>query len=821
MPRSAALKTYREKRDFARTAEPEGRREDKGARAHRFVIQKHDARRLHFDLRLELDGVLKSWAVTRGPSLNPADKRLAVRTEDHPVEYGSFEGTIPKGQYGGGTVMLWDEGTWRPQDDPREGLKKGMLKFELDGKRLKGGFALVRLRDDAKGKRENWLLVKERDRYAEADSDPLQRWTTSVSTGRDLSQIAAGDPEPPARTKARLPQFVAPQLATLVTAPPAGDAWLHEIKYDGYRAIAAVGGGQVRIFTRSGQNWTRKFASIAEALETLDARSALLDGEIVVLDEEGRSSFGRLQQGLKDGTVALIYFVFDLLALDGRNLRKEPLEQRKALLRKLLTSPPKGVRYSDHVIGHGEEVLAQVCDLGLEGIVSKRADSPYVSRRTKSWLKIKCSGNDEFVIGGYRRSTKKDRAFASLLLGEYVGKDLHYRGRVGTGFDERALREIGARLARLSRKTSPFVDAPREIGRDARWVEPRLVAQIAYTEKTRDGRLRHPSFLGLRGDKPARAVQSQPTKMAKKSTSDPDLAGVKLTSPDKELFPEAGITKVELAEYLMAVADRMLPHVSGRPLSLVRCPEGADKECFFQKHTAKGMPRALRSISIKESDGNVAKYLMLDNLAGLVSTAQIGALELHIWGAHADAIERPDRMVFDLDPDSGLAFADVRAAARDVRNVLGAAGLESFPLVTGGKGIHVVVPLNASQGWDVVKAFAKGVATKLAETEPQRFTATMSKAKRKGRIFIDWLRNERGATAIAPYSPRAKGSASVAVPVTWSELGRIEAANSFTIPDVTRRVAQSTADPWTGYFKLRQRIKADAMRFFAPDAGKR
>ena len=821
MARSAALKTYREKRNFARTAEPEGRRGDKGARSHRFVIQKHDARRLHFDFRLELDGVLKSWAVTRGPSLNPADKRLAVRTEDHPVEYGSFEGTIPKGQYGGGTVMLWDEGTWRPQDDPHEGLRKGMLKFELDGKRLKGGFALVRLREDAKGSRENWLLVKERDHYAEADSDPLQRWTTSVSTGRDLSQIAAGDPEPPARTKARLPEFVAPQLATLVTAPPAGDAWLHEIKYDGYRAIAAVGGGQVRIFTRSGQNWTRKFARIAAALETLDARSALLDGEIVALDEEGRSRFGRLQQGLEDGTVPLVYFVFDLLALDGRDLRKEPLEQRKALLQKLLKSPPKGVRYSDHVIGHGEEVLAKVCALGLEGIVSKRADSPYLSRRTKSWLKIKCSGNDEFVIGGYRRSTKKDRAFASLLLGEYVGKDFHYRGRVGTGFDEKALREIGARLAKLSRKTSPFVDAPPEIGRDACWVEPRLVAQIAYTETTRDGRLRHPSFLGLRGDKPAKAVQSQAAEMASKKNSDPDLAGVKLTSPDKVLFPEAGITKVELAEYLMAVADRMLPHVSGRPLSLVRCPEGADKECFFQKHTAKGMPRALKSISIKESDGGVAKYLMIDDLAGLVSTAQIGALELHVWGALADAIERPNRLVFDLDPDSGLTFADVRAAARDVRNVLGAAGLDSFPLVTGGKGIHVVVPLNASQGWDVVKAFAKGVATKLAETEPGRFTATMSKAKRKGRIFIDWLRNERGATAIAPYSPRAKGSASVAVPVTWSELQRIEAANSFTIPDVTRRVAQSKTDPWTGYFKLRQHIKADAMRFFAPDAGKR
>ena len=820
MARSAALKSYREKRDFTRTGEPEGARKEKSALGHRFVIQKHDARRLHFDFRLELDGVLKSWAVTRGPSLDPADKRLAVRTEDHPIEYGTFEGTIPKGQYGGGTVMLWDEGTWRPQGDPHEGLKKGMLKFDLDGKRLKGGFALVRLRDDAKGKRENWLLVKERDRFAAPDSDPLQRWTTSVTTGRDLSQIAAGEKGAPAGKTARLPEFVAPELATLVSAPPAGDGWLHEIKYDGYRAIAAVGGGRVRIFTRSGQDWTKKFSQIAEPLQGLDAQSALLDGEIVALDDEGRSRFGLLQQGLKDGQVPFTYFVFDLISLNGRDLRKEPLDERKRQLQKLLASPPSRVRFSNHVVGHGEEVLAKICGMGLEGIVSKRADSAYQSRRTKSWLKIKCSGNDEFVIGGFRRSDKKDRAFASLLVGEFVGKELHYRGRVGTGFDEKALDEIGGRLRKLARKTSPFIDAPRDIARDATWVDPKLVAQIAYTERTRDGRLRHPAFLGLRGDKPARSVQSQPVKMARKTSSKPDLDGVKLTSPDKVLFPEAGITKADLADYLVHVAERMLPHVAGRPLSLVRCPEGADKACFFQKHTAKGMPRALKSISIRESDGNLAKYLMIDDTAGIVSTAQIGGLELHVWGAHARAIEHPDRMVFDLDPDDSVGFAQVREAAKDVRKLLEAAGLESFPLVTGGKGIHVVVPLSARQDWDTVKAFAKGVASKLAESEPQRFTATMSKAKRKGRIFIDWLRNERGSTAIAPYSPRAKSAASVAVPVAWSELSRIDAANAFTIPDVLRRIAQTKTDPWKGYFKLRQRIKAEPLRFFAPDAGK-
>ncbi len=825
MAKSAALKTYQQKRDFARTAEPKGKAAKSGG--HRFVIQKHDARRLHFDFRLELDGVLKSWAVTRGPSLNPADKRLAVRTEDHPVAYGDFEGTIPKGQYGGGTVLLWDEGQWRPQGDPHEGLKKGMLKFELDGRRLKGGFALVRLRPDAKGKHENWLLVKERDRYAERAGDPVGRWTRSVTTGRDLGEIAAAETEPTHRSKDgakdKPPRFVAPQLATLVTEPPAGDEWLHEIKYDGYRAVATIGGGQVRVFTRSGQNWTEKFAQIARALQRLDVKSAILDGEIVVLDDKGRSSFGGLQQGLKDGKAHLTYYVFDLLELNGRDLRKEPLIRRKERLRELLESAPDTVRYSDHVAGHGDKVLAKACAMGLEGIVSKHADKPYLSRRTKSWLKIKCSGNDEFVIGGYRVSEKKGRPFASLLLGAYIGKDLHYRGRVGTGFDEKDLDALGSRLAKLARKTSPFVDAPHEITKDSRWVEPRLVAQVAYTELTTDGRLRHPSFLGLRGDKPAKDVQGAMPAMQdtveamQDAAKSPEraLAGVKLTSPGKVLFPEAKITKEELARYLLAAADRMLPHVSGRPLSLVRCPDGAGAECFFQKHTTKGMPSALKAVPVEESDGKVAQYLLIDSRAGLVSAAQIGGLEIHIWGSHWKSIERPDRLVFDLDPDTSLDFADVRAAARDVRKLLQVAKLESFPLVTGGKGIHVVVPLDKSQGWDEIKKFAKGVATKLAENEPGRFTATMSKAKRKGRIFIDWLRNERGATAIAPYSPRANPIASVAAPVSWRELARIEHANAFTIPDMRRRLKPSTPDPWKGYFEIRQRISAQALKFFA------
>jgi bifunctional non-homologous end joining protein LigD len=625
----------------------------------------------------------------------------------------------------------------------------------------------------------------------------------------------------PERDKhARLPAFVPPELATLVTAPPEGDHWFNEIKYDGYRAIAAVAGGRVRIFTRSGQDWTAKFQQVADALSGLRVKSALLDGEIVALDGNGRSSFARLQQGLKAGTFPLTYYVFDLLELDGRSTRNEPLSRRKEMLEKLLGRAPEGIRYSGHVVGHGNEVLAKACRMGLEGIVAKRSDAPYISKRSKSWLKVKCTGNDEFVIGGYRLSDKKGRPFSSLLIGEFDGKELHYRGRVGTGFDEGTLKDLAARFKKLSRKTSPFVEVPAAIARDVRWVEPRLVAQIAFTERTRDDILRHPAFEGLRGDKPSRQVQSRTshamkTKTAVASDRDSAIAGVTLTNPGKVFFPEAQITKEQLARYMLAVSEPMLQHVRGRLVSLVRCPEGTDGERFFQKHPGKGMPSQFTGVPVEESGGKDATYMMLNEPAALVAAAQMGALEIHIWGSRYKKLEYPDRLVFDLDPDTGLAFADVRAAARDIRDLLKEAGLASFPLVTGGKGIHVVAPLDASQDWQVVKSFAKGVADKLAANEPARFVATMSKAKRKGRIFIDYLRNERGATAIAPYSPRARANATVAVPVSWTELGRIEAANAFTIPAVERRLKQKKkADPWKDYSGIRQRIGRKALDFF-------
>lgn len=620
-----------------------------------------------------------------------------------------------------------------------------------------------------------------------------------------------------------LPSFVSPELATLSSEVPEGKGWLHEVKYDGYRLIAARAGDRVRLWTRSGLDWTAKFPSVAAALVKLDAKSFLLDGEVVVFDSHGKSDFGCLQRALSGEGGSMVLCVFDLLEIDGEDLRKKPLIERKERLRRLLGRPPAGLRYSEHVTGDGEKVLAHACKLGLEGIVSKRADAPYVSARTFSWIKVKCLGRDEFVIAGFRPSDKKGRPFSSLILGEYVGDELTYRGRVGTGFGGEAFYELGDRLRRLERAKSPFKTAvPREIARDAHWVEPRLVAEIAYTERTSDGVLRHPAFLGLRKDKTAKDVQMNikvpPGKLRSRAKNeDDDFEGVRLTHPGKILFPVAKLTKLDYAKYLAGVSDRMLPYVKDRPLSLVRCPDGSGGECFFQKHRTSGMPSELESVNVTEDSGKPELYVAIHTRAGLISAAQVGALEIHIWGSRSDDLERPDRLVFDLDPDEGLDFADVKRAATDIRDLLKSAGIETFPLVTGGKGIHVVAPLARRQDWATVKDFAKGFATRLAANEPDRFVATMSKARRKGRIFIDWLRNERGSTAIAPYSLRARPNAPVAMPLSWRQLASVERANAFTASDVLARV-KSANDPWAGYAKIRQRISADALRFFAASA---
>jgi bifunctional non-homologous end joining protein LigD len=835
------LKTYREKRDFTKTAEPSGsKRPARQARALRFVVQKHDATRLHYDFRLELDGVLKSWAVTRGPSANPADKRLAVRVEDHPLDYGSFEGTIPEGQYGGGTVMLWDEGTWEPIGDPHQGLADGDLKFRLSGKRMKGEWVLVHMhgRDQGTrhGPRENWLLIKHRDAYASETDGLTETFTTSVETGRDIAGIAKGSK--PRRKAAGaapatkvwsggkaqlLPEFRPPELATLVDEIPLGRNWMFEMKYDGYRALAAIAGDQVRIFTRNANDWTDKFRPLVEPLSRLTTGAALLDGEIVAF-KDGRTDFSTLKEALSSGA-ALTYFVFDLLEENGEDLTGLPLSERKARLEKLLgkRSNRDVVQFSAHIAGVGEKFFRAMCEGGFEGVVAKLATSPYRGERTRDWLKIKCIERQEFVIGGWRPSDKK-KGFASLLLGTWDGGKLVYRGRVGTGWTVDEAAALQAALDARARKTSPFGAVPRDIARRARWVAPELVGEVAFTELTPDGHLRHPSFIGLRQDKTAREVTLEmpadaPVKAAPKPKKAATLSvtltdamgiaaaerlGVRLTHPDRVVYPGQGVTKALIVAYYEAVAARMLPHIVRRPLSLVRCPQGRSKSCFFQKHDSGGFPPSFHKVPIAEKDGQVDDYMYVEDLAGIAAGVQMNTIEYHIWGSHVDDVERPDRIIFDIDPDEGLDFSHTRAAALDFHDRLEAMGLTTFALVTGGKGVHVVAPLTPTLTWPEVKGFCRGFAEKVAAEAPERFTANIRKASRKGRMFVDYLRNERGATAIAPFSTRSREGAPCAVPVSWDELATLERANAFSLGAAAARARGP--DPWNGYFDLRQTL---------------
>jgi bifunctional non-homologous end joining protein LigD len=833
------LEEYRRKRDFSRTAEPAPGRVSK--RRHQtggaFVIQKHAARALHYDFRLEIGGVLASWAVPKGPSLDPADKRLAVRTEDHPMEYGGFEGTIPEGEYGGGTVMVWDRGRYIAEGDPVEGLKKGKLSFRMEGKRVKGGYTLVQMHGPRSEGGKNWLLIKERD--SEADGyDLTARETTSVKSGRSMDEIATrsraswhsnrdkGDAKksrPRAkrgqalrRGNAPLPDFIAPELATLVEAAPAGDSWLHETKFDGYRIVAAVTGDRVRLYTRHGKDWTQRFQPVAQALQRLDLPPALLDGEVVVLvDAKGHTDFGALQRAMEEGNTDLSYYVFDLLKVGGEDLRALPLIERKKLLKKLLGGAGRGaIRFSEYTRGNGPQAFARACRARFEGIVSKRADSTYrAGERTRDWLKVKCVAEQEFVIGGWSESERRE-GFASLLLGAMKNGKLVYAGRVGAGYDEQDLARIGKRLRTLEIDKPAFVAVPTAMRRKAHWVKPELVAQVRYTELTRDGIVRHGVFEGLREDKPAREVRMEravekpgrATGRARRGDAAAEtVAGVRLTHPDKVLYPKMGITKRDLAEYFAAATPRMLPHVKDRPVSLVRCPDGRRKACFFQRHANEGMPPAIGTVPIREKEGK-ADYLTIRDAAGLVSCAQIGALELHIWGVHIDDIERPDRLVFDLDPAEDVPFATVREAAAELKDVLASAGLTAYAMVTGGKGVHLVIPIQRRQEWPEVSAFTKAFAERIVELDPEHFVATMAKARRKGKIFIDHFRNTRSASAIAPWSTRAKDGAPVAMPVTWAELKRLDRADAFSLADALQRLKGK--DPWEGYFKTRQSLTA-------------
>lgn len=778
------LDVYNRKRDFKKTGEPRGKLDAQNGR--RFVVQKHDARKLHFDLRLEMDGVLKSWAVTKGPSPNPDDKRLAVRTEDHPLDYGSFEGTIKKGQYGGGTVMLWDTGSWSPVAGKKLDLDKGHLHFSLNGKRMRGEWLLVKMRGRETDKRENWLLRKVDDAFAGSSDELVARQLTSVKSERTMAEIARGSKQ--AKRKHALPKFRKPQLATLVDEVPAGNEWLHEIKYDGYRALIAAAGEEVRIFTRSGKDWTHKFKALAQAVRALNLPSVLIDAEIVALDHSGNPSFSALQQALKEGQGGLTLFAFDLLEIDGQCLEGHATIERKERLAALLPEQHDVVRFAEHIVGAGEELYRAMCEAGQEGVISKRIDAPYRHKRSFDWLKVKCVRRQEFVILGWRKSDKKHRPFASLLLGQYEDGELHYRGRVGAGFRGDDLERLGSKLHKLERKTPP-ADVPRSEARDAHWVTPKLVAEVAFSEFTAEQRVRHGRYIGLREDKaPDEVSVERPTVAAGKSAEArvSENPGVAISNRERVIFPESKATKGDLADYYLEVGPLLLPHIAHRPISLVRCPQGRQKKCFFQKHNPGSFGDDVHAVAIKQKDGSEEDYLYVKDLAGILSCVQMGTIEFHGWGSLVSDLELPDRVVFDLDPDEGLDFDHVKSAAREIRSHLNDLGLVSFVMLSGGKGIHVIAPLRRKAPWPEVKDFAKRLSLAMAQASPERFTATMSKQKRKGKVFIDWLRNERGATSIVPYSVRARPSAPVAAPVAWEELDAISEGARFTIADAAQ-----------------------------------
>ncbi len=831
---------YNQKRDFARTSEPAGK-VDRSAAGNLFIVQKHAATRLHWDFRLEVDGVLKSWAVTKGPSLDPDDKRLAVRTEDHPLSYARFEGTIPKGEYGGGTVMLWDQGTWAPvEGKSAEDIDKGHLHFCLHGERMSGEWLLVRMRPRPGEKRENWLLRKIADAHARTSEDLVDHGLTSVLTGRTMAEIAADKAGTQslhnktgttfdaamaeadrhnaglitkrmrrARKRAATPPGFQPvQLATLVDSVPTGNDWMYEIKFDGYRALIAAEGEAVRIYTRSGLDWTEKFGPLAGQIAALDLPPSLIDGEIVAYNMRGNPDFSALQTVLKRGhgqqsvNDRLAFHAFDLLFLDGQDLKAFPAIERKERLEALLAASPAPIHVADHVIGVGEKLFSAMCAAGQEGIIAKRVDAPYRGDRTRNWVKVKCIRREEFIIIGWTKSAAKGRPFKSLLLAQRDDEGLVYKGKVGTGFDGSTLDDLATRLAALSRKTAP-ADVPRTEARGAQWVTPKLVAEIAFAELTAEGRVRHGSFIGLRADKAANEVTPERAQRSPRKE-----AVIRITNADRVIFPETGETKGDLAAYYETIASLMLPFATHRPISLVRCPQGRARKCFFQKHDSGSFGPHVHHVPITEKDGGVEDYLYLADVEGLLASVQMGAIEFHGWCASTETVEHPDRMIFDLDPDERVTFSDVKRAAADIRRHLADLGLVSFAMLSGGKGVHVVVPLTPGHDWAAHKDFARRFAEAVSLAEPDRFTATMSKAKRKGRIFIDWLRNQRGGTAILPYSARARSGAPVAAPVGWEQLEGVANAHIFSIGNVDDLIQRSRSRPLRGWGFAAQRLPA-------------
>lgn len=829
-PPEDALARYRSKRNFAQTPEPPGRIEPAGA-ALRFVIHKHWATRLHYDLRLECEGTMKSWALPKGPSLDPRDKRMAVQVEDHPIGYNRFEGQIPPGQYGAGRVILWERGHWMPHGDPVAGLREGHLKFTLEGEKLHGSWALVRMG----GKRFNpkkpaWLLIKERDGQAR----PAEEYDVTEALPDSVHARLAPAPGPatgPAagrgqacalgRTLKALPAALSPQLATLASVPPADAAgWIYELKFDGYRLLARIDArGGVRLFTRSGKDWTDRLGAVARAVQALGLRSTWLDGELTAAGESGAPDFQRLQSAFDQAATAdLVYTLFDLPVFAGRDLRAVPLAERRAALEPLVAQAPGAtLRFSAAFDARASDLLASACRLGFEGVIGKRADAPYRSGRSSDWIKLKCGQRQEFVVGGFTEPQGSRTGLGALLLGVYVTEgQLRYAGKVGTGFSDAALGRLRALLEPLAQPSCPFTPPPAAVGR-AQWLKPTLVAEVAFAEWTQDGHIRHAVFKGLRSDKPARSIvreralappaeggvpaASLPTPKGRRmpvSRASAELpTGLTVTHGERVIDRASGCTKLELVRYYATVAPLMLEHLAGRPVALVRAPDGVGKETFFQKHGETDRLPGIRALDPALDPGHGA-LLEIHSAKGLLSAAQMNVIEFHTWNAHADRIERPDRLTFDLDPGEGVPWAHVQEAADLVRVLLHELGLPAFLKTSGGKGLHVVVPLKRLRDWDSTKAFSQAVVQHLARTIPQRFVAKSGPRNRVGRIFVDYLRNGRGATTVSAWSARARPGLGVSVPLAWSELAALKSGAHWTVPTIGERLRIGNA-PWAGY----------------------